>query len=288
MSTSPTALKRWIAGELTRLRERSGHTRAEAAKAIHGSIQNIGHFEVGRRMPKALELETLLRLYGVSDRVEFFLTLRDRARKGTDWWIGFDADDSALPEYFKLFLGLEAMASKIESWDVQVVPGLFQTREYAESIVRAGEPELPDDEVSRRVELRMARQREVLGREHPPSVWAILDEAALRRSVGGADVMRAQFDELVRLAQRPNVEVQVLPLDAGAHAGTEGAFTILTYPPDFDGDLGMVYAETRVRGIYYDEPENVRKYRETLTRLQVASCKQRDSIELIERIAKDL
>ncbi|MDR7303324.1 helix-turn-helix domain-containing protein [Haloactinomyces albus] len=286
--SSPTALKRWIAGELTKLRERNGYSRADAAAAIHGSVQGMGHFENARRLPKPLELKTLLEFYGVPERADFFLSLRERAKKGRDWWIGFDTNNGALPEYFKLFLGLEAMAARIESWDVQVTPGLFQTRDYAEAIIRDGEPELSDDEVQRRLELRMARQQEVLEDGDQPSVWAVIDEAAVRRVVGGPTVHRDQLDHLLKLAERPNIDVQVLPFAAGAHTGTEGAFTLLTYPAEFEGDPGTVYAETRVRGIYYEEPEEVMNYRDVLTRLRVKACDQPDSLALINRIAKEL
>lgn len=284
---SPTVLKRWIAFELRRLRERSGITRENAAKAIRGSVAAIGHIEVGRSLPKPLELDKLLETYGVPERAEFFQELRVRAKKGRDWWIGFD--ENAIPEWFALFLGLESCSARIESWDSQVVAGLFQTPEYAEAIIRGGEPRLSDAEVARRIELRMARQSEALDKAEPPVVWRVMHEAALRTMVGGAEVMRGQLDRLIELAQRPTIELQVLPFSAGVpKVGPEGSFTILSFPLELGNDPGAVYVQTKVKGYYYEEPEEINSYRDGMTRLQVQALKPAESLAFIRQLAKEL
>ena len=130
--TSTTALKWWFAVEMRRLREKCRITREQAAAAVKGSPQNIGHIEVGRTLPKPLELERLLELYGVPERTEFFQELRVRAKRGRDWWIGFS---DSVPENLNLFLALESSAVQIESWDAYVVPGLFQTEETAAELI---------------------------------------------------------------------------------------------------------------------------------------------------------
>jgi transcriptional regulator with XRE-family HTH domain len=285
-SSSPTVLKRWIAFELRKLREERGIGRDEAAAAIKGSIPAIGHVETGRSMPKPLELERLLELYGVPERSEFFLELRARAKKGRDWWIGFD--ESTVPEYFRLFLGLESSAVKIESWDAIVVPGLFQTPDYARAIIRGGRPELPATEVEKRVELRMARQDEVLDREDAPQVWAVISEAALRLRVGGPTVLRDQLKRLVELREYPHIEMQVLPASAGAHTGVDGGFIALTFPNELEHDPGCVYVEGRVRGVYYEEPPQVMAYRDVLTRLRVQADKPEDFPGWVRKAMKDL
>ncbi|MCA1190296.1 MULTISPECIES: helix-turn-helix transcriptional regulator [unclassified Saccharopolyspora] len=286
MSTSPTALKRWIAGELARLRERKGASRAEAAKAIRGSIQNIGHFEVGRRMPKPLELETLLRFYGVPDRIDFFLSLRDRSRKSTDWWVRFDSEE-ALPDYLKLFLGIEIMAEKIESWDTHVVPGLFQTRAYADAIMQGGAPKLRKKDRERRVELRMARQQEVLGNGRTPVVHAVLSEACLHHLNGGRAVHTEQLAALLEWHDEPNVEIRVLPFAAGLLTGVDGAFMLLSYPPEFDHELGTAYVENRIEVLYYEEPGAVAPFRTAFDQLKVKALKPSDSRELIARVLEE-
>lgn len=281
---SPTVLKRWIAFELRKLRESRGISREEAAQAVRGSVGQIGHIEVGRSLPKPLELDKLLEIYGVPERSDFFQELRIRAKKGRDWWIGFD--ETAVPEWFGLFLGLESSAVRIESWAAQQVPGLFQTPEYTEAVVRGGEPELSDAEVAHRVELRTARQR-TLDAADPPKVWSVLHESVLRSMVGSAAVMRAQLERLVELAKRPNIEIQVLPFSAGAHPGGTGTFTILSFPAELEHDPGAVYAETRVRGYYYEEPEELASYRDAMTRLQVQAVKPGESRAFIHRIAEE-
>jgi transcriptional regulator with XRE-family HTH domain len=284
-SGSTTALKWWFAVEMRRLREKRQITREQAASAVRGSPQNIGHIEVGRTLPKPLELEKLLELYGVPERTEFFQELRIRAKRGSDWWIGHSG---SVPDHLNLFLGLEASAVQIESWDAYVVPGLFQTEETAAELIRVGRPELPADEVARLVELRMARQREVLDREHPPQIWSVIAEPALRWRVGGPDVQRAQIEHLVELAARPTVEIQVLPLSAGAHVGTEGTFQILSAPPELANYPGCVFVEDRIRGHYYEDPQQLLQYRNDLTRLQVQAAKPEGSLEMLHEIAKDV
>lgn len=284
-SGSPTVLKRWIAFELRKLRENLGISREVAAKSIHGSSPNIGHIEVGRNLPGPLELERLLQLYGVPERFEFFLELRTRAKKGRDWWIGFG---DTIPKFFNLFLGLESMAVQIESWDAQVVPGLFQTPDYARAMIRGGNPELSDEEVDGRVELRMARQREVLDEGDAPSVWRVIAESALRLQVGGTETMQFQLKRLLELSKRPNLEIQVLPLSAGAHTGVEGTFDLLSFPPELENDPGVVFVETRVKSYYYEDPEEIAKYRNALNRLRVQATKPEATPAFIRRIAKDL
>jgi DNA-binding XRE family transcriptional regulator len=284
-SGSTTALKWWFAVEMRRLREKCQVTREQAAAAVRGSPQNIGHIEVGRTLPKPLELEKLLELYGVPERAEFFQELRTRAKRGRDWWIGFGG---SVPDHLNLFLGLEASAVQIESWDAYVVPGLFQTEDTAAELIRVGRPELSAGEVDRLVELRMARQREILEREQPPQIWSVIAEPALRWRVGGSDVQRAQLEHLVELAARPHVEIQVLPLSAGAHVGTDGTFQILSAPPELDNYPGCVFVEDRISGHYYEDPAQLLQYRNDLTRLQVQAAKPEETLQLLHEIAKDV
>jgi len=283
-SASPTVLKRWIAFELRKLRESREITRVDAARAVRGSVGQIGHIEVGRTLPKPLELDKLLEIYGVPERSEFFQELRIRAKKGRDWWIGFD--ETTVPEWFGLFLGLESSAISIESWDALQIPGLFQTPDYAEAIIRGGEPELSDDEVAHRVELRTARQHRLDG-DDPPKVWRVLHEGVLRSMVGGRKVMREQLNRLIELAKRPNIEIQVLPFAEGAHSGDGGTFTILSFPAELEHDPGAVFVETKIRGYYYEEPEELARYRDAMTRLQVQALKPRQSQTFIHRIAEE-
>lgn len=284
-SNSPTVLKRWIAFELRKLRESRGISREDAARAVRGSVGQIGHIEVGRSLPKPLELDKLLELYGVPERSDFFQELRTRAKRGRDWWIGFD--DTAVPEWFGLFLGLESSAVKIESWDTLLVPGLFQLPEYAEAVIRGGEPNLSDAEVATRLQLRLARQR-ILEDAEPTKVWCVLHESALRSIFGDVDIQRSQLGRLVELARRPNIDIQVLPFSAAAPSGDHGTFTILSFPAELEHDPGAVYVQTRIRGYYYEEPEEIATYREAMTRLQVQAITPDKSPAFIQRVAEEL
>lgn len=284
-ASSNTALKWWFAVEMRRMREKAGITRERAAGAIGGSVPSIGHLEVGRFLPRPMDLVKLLEVYGVPERTEFLRELRDRAKRGRDWWVGLG--DSA-PDYFNLFLGLEANAVQIESWDAHVVPGLFQTWAYADALIRVGRPDLSGADLTSLVELRMARQREVLEREGPPLVWAVIAEPALRWLVGGPDILRAQLERLLVLAERPSVEMQVLALTVGAHSGTEGTFTILSAPPELENYAGCVYCDNLVAGYYLEEPGQILAYRNALTRLQVQALKPEDTPAFIDQIAKGI
>ncbi len=284
-SSSPTALKRWIAFELRRLREASGRTRHEAAARLGRAVAQIGHLETGRNLPSAGDVEVLLTWYGYPDRIEFFRDLLKRAKKGRDWWIGFG---DAVPHSFALFLGLEAAAVQLQSYDALVVPGILQTPAYAKAIIRTAARTQPDHEIERRIELRMARQQLIEREDEPLQVWSVLDEAVLHRQVGGVEVLREQLDRLVKLAERPNIDLQVLPAAAGAHVAGEGTFTLVTFPPELDSDPGVVYVETLARDIYFEDSADILLYRQALTRLQVQALTPEESPSMIKRIAEEL
>ena len=283
-SVSVTAVKWWFAAEMRRMREKRGLTREQAAAAVRGSVANIGHIETARGLPKPLELERLLELYGEPERVEFFQELRLRAKRGRDWWVGFR---ETVPGYLHLFLGLETSAVQIESWDAHVVPGLFQTRATALAMIRVGRPDLDPDGIDRLVELRMSRQREVVDREEPPALWSVIAESALRWPVGGADAHRAQLERLIELAARPSVDIQILPFSVGAHLGTEGPFRILSAPPELENYPGCVVVEDRVGVRYYDEPAPLMNYRNDLARLRVQALKPEESVAYLHHLLKE-
>lgn len=282
-TSSPTALKWWFAVEMRRLRENSGISREQAAAAVKGSFQNIGHLETGRALPKPLELDKLLEIYGVPERADFFQEMRIRVKKGQDWWIGFSG---VMRPNFNLFLGLESSAVQIDSWDAQVVPGLFQTRTYAEALIGTSVLRKPSAE---RVELRLTRQREVLDREEPPLVWSVLAESALRWLVGGPEVLREQLEHLISLAGRSGVVLQVLPFSAGAHNGGEATFTILSAPAELQNYPGCVYVENLGGSHYYEQQEQVMAYRNALTRVRIQATKPgEETVAYLHRLMREL
>jgi len=284
-SSSPTVLKRYVALELRRLREAAGFKREQVAARLRCAVSHISHLETMRNLPKGPELEVLLEFYGVGERAAAFLDLVDAARRGRDWWLPFK---DAAPEWFDLYLGMESSAVQIDSYDSMVVPGLFQTPAYAKAVIRAGEPELADAEVARRIELRMARQDVLTRQPDSPAVWSVLDESALHRPAGEPQVLLEQLDHLVKLLDLPMVTIQVLPLEAGVHAGVEGTFMILTFPPELVGDPGIAYVESRIGSTYYEDPAEIMTYRNTLRRIQIQARTPQETRTLLVRRIEEL
>lgn len=295
--SSMTALRWFLAAEMRRLRLNAEITREQAATTARQTVASIGHFETAKSLPGELQLAALLDLYGVSDRQDFFRDLRARAKRGRDWWIGFSG---AVPEHLNLFLALESSAVRIESWDAYLVPGLFQTRAVATAMISdehlspeptSARPRGTDDireRVSQLVELRMARQEQIFEKDSPPVIWSVMSEAALRRRIGTVDDWRDQLNHLVTLSERPTVEIQVLPLASGTHVGAEGTFTILSAPPELQNYPGCVYVEDRIRGHYYEAPEELLTYRHDLARLLVQALRPDESRALIQALAEEL
>src|SRR3954470_10894329 len=203
----PTVLRIVLGAQLRRLREGCGITCEEAGEAIRGSHSKISRMELGRVRFRRRDVADLLGLYGVSDADECaaMLGLAERANEA-GWWHSYS---DILPSWFEGYIGLEEAASRIRSYEVQFVPGLLQTEEYARAVTLLGHPDAPAHEVERRVGLRMRRQT-LLQAEEPPHLWAVVDEAVLRRPLGGVPVMRKQLKHLLEMTESPNVTLQVV------------------------------------------------------------------------------
>jgi transcriptional regulator with XRE-family HTH domain len=281
---SPTVVRWYIALELSRLRRDAGLTMKQVAERLGCSTGHVGHLETGRNLPGRAELEVLLDFYQAGERIPVFVDYLASARGGRDWWRPFEG---AAPAWLELFLGLERAASQIESYDAQVVAGLLQTPAYAEAVIRAGDPELPEAELARRIELRQARQ-EVLTREpRPPSVWSILDESVLHSTAGDPKVMAEQLEHLVKVSELPTVTVLVLRMSTRPHAGMDGMFKILSFP-HLVGAPAVAYTDGRVRGSYYEDPAAVLKYRNALTRLHNLAVNPEESRRMLRNRVKEL
>lgn len=275
----PTVRRLIVGSQLRRLREAAGMTRAEAGYAIRGSESKISRLELGRVSFKDRDVTDLLRLYGVTDveRVDALVALAEEANQ-QGWWHRYD---DVMAKWFQTYIGLEEAASQIRTYEIQFVPGLLQTEDYARAVVAAGMPRALDDEVERRVNLRKVRQR-ILGRPEPPVVWAVVDEAALRRPIGGRGVMRGQIHHLLDLTKRPNIKVQVMPFRLGGHAAEGGAFTILRFPePDLPD---VVYVEQLYSALYLDKRDQSDRYAQTMDRLVVEAPPPEETPNMLERI----
>jgi transcriptional regulator with XRE-family HTH domain len=269
-----------VGSQLRRLREAAGITRDAAGYAIRGSESKISRLELGRVSFKQRDIIDLLRLYGIAEddeRVDALVTLAEEANQ-PGWWHRYD---DVMAKWFQTYIGLEEAADYIRTYEIQFVPGLLQTEDYARAVVSVGSPQDSDREVEAKVKVRMERQR-ILDRDRPPTIWAVIDEAALRRPIGGRRVMRGQIEHLLDLMKRPNISVQVVPFRQGGHAAESGAFTILR----FDGeDLpDVVYLEQLVSALYLDKREQVDRYAQTMVRLTGEAPPPEDTADLLARI----
>jgi len=253
-SAGQTVQRLVLGGHLRRLREQAGMTTERAAVSIRGSHSKISRMEHGRVGFKERDIVDLLALYGVGEGAEREALLGLAREANTPGWWQVYAD--ILPNWVEPYFGLEAAASFIREYELQFVPGLLQIEEYARAVIRLGN--LPsEDEVIRRAQARVSRQQ-ILCREDPPKLWAVLDEGALRRIIGGRQVMKAQLLHLIEMCDHPNVTLQILPFSAGAHRAMGGPFTILRYTePDL---RDVVYIEQLTSALYLDKPTEVDAY----------------------------
>jgi hypothetical protein len=233
-------------------------TTERAAASIRGSHSKISRMEHGRVGFKERDIADLLTLYGMVDGAEREALLNLAREASTPGW--WQAYSDILPHWVEPYFGLEAAASFIREFELQFVPGILQIEEYARAVIRLGN--LPsEDEVIRRAQARISRQ-EILRRADPPRIWAVLDEGALRRHIGGRDVMKAQLRHLIEMCDHPNVTLQILPFSAGAHRAMGGPFTILRYTePDL---RDVVYIEQLTSALYLDKPIEVDAYLEVI------------------------
>ncbi|GAA5068407.1 helix-turn-helix transcriptional regulator [Thermocatellispora tengchongensis] len=263
-SGGPTILRMLLGTQLRRLRVAKGISREDAGHAIRGSHAKISRLELGRVSFKERDVADLLTLYGVLDPEERAPLLALARQANTPgWWHKYN---DLLPAWFEVYVGLEEAATTIRSYEIQFVPGLLQTCDYARAVIMLAHGGAPDEELDRRTSLRMRRQDRLTG-PNPPTVWTVMDEAALRRPIGGPKVMRRQIERLIELTELPNVTVQVVPFARGGHAAAGGPFSILRFAERELPDV--VYMEQLESALYLDKREDTDKYVQVMDRLCV-------------------
>ncbi|MGD0558370.1 MAG: helix-turn-helix transcriptional regulator [Streptosporangiaceae bacterium] len=281
-SPGPTVQRLVLGGQLRRMREDRGVTLEQAADVIRGSHSKLSRMEHGRVGFKERDVADLLTFYGMGDgeqRAALLSLARESATPG--WWHDY-AD--ILPNWVEPYVGLEAAASVIRTYQVQSVPGLLQTEGYARALIKVGNA-ASDEEVVRRSELRIGRQ-DVLNKELAPRFWTVIDEAALRRPVGGSDVMREQIRHLIDMCDHPAVTLQVLPFRIGAHSAMGGPFTILRFAePDLQD---VVYLEQLTSAIYLEKAAEVDSYMELMEQLCLQAAPTEGTQKVLAEILADL
>jgi transcriptional regulator with XRE-family HTH domain len=279
----PTVLRMLLGAQLRKLRENAGISREDAGYEIRASGSKISRLELGRVGFKERDVRDLLTLYAVTDPADRRLLL-DLARKANlpGWWHRYS---DLLPGWFQPFLGLESAAATIRAYEAQYVPGLLQTHDYARAVVMISHGTAAPDEVDRRVALRMHRH-DLLTRGDAPQLWAVVDEAVLRRHIGGPPVMRGQIAALIEATKLPNVRLQILTFTAGGHAALGGAFSLLRFP---DQDLpDVVYVEQLTGALYLDKRDDVEEYAAAMELLCIQAQPPAHTVDILETILREL
>jgi transcriptional regulator with XRE-family HTH domain len=279
----PTVRRVQLGARLRTLREAKGISRADAGWAIRGSESKISRMELGRVGFKDRDVADLLTLYGVEDAGERtrLLALAEEAN-ATGWWQSYS---DVLSTWFQNYLDLEQAAELIRTYEVQFVPGLLQTDAYARAVIALGGSAPSPDEIERRTQLRMAR-KQVLDRADPPRLWAVLDEAVLRRPIGGIEVFREQIQALIEASKRPAVHLQILPFSAGGHSAAGGAFSILRF--DHREVPDIVYIEHLTSGFYLEKRDDVDHYARTIGQLFIEAEPPAATPGILRAILRDL
>lgn len=281
-SAGPMVSRLVLGARLRRLREERHISPVAAGHAIRASRSKISRLEGGRHGVKPRDVAGLLTLYGVTDEAEraTLLTLAEQANTPA-WWQYYG---DVVPAWTQVYLGVEQAASLIRCFEVQRIPHLLQTPDYARASIRLAHPDAGAEEIDRRCMLRMTRRR-ILHRRPAAQLWAVIDEAALRRPVGGLGVMRDQLRHLIEICRLPQVTVQIMPFLAGGHAAESGPVTILRLPGGLLPDV--VYLERLATALYPDKPDEIERYWDVMNRLVVEAESPDETPTILHRILQE-
>ena len=277
--SGPTVPRMILGNQLHRFREAAGISPDRAGYEIRSSRSKISRMENGRVGFKERDVADLLDLYGITDEeTRAGLMTLARQANAPGWWSKYGGD--IMTDWFEEYLGLEAAASVIRAFELQFVHGLFQTEAYARAVTMLGGAPASAEEIDRRVGLRLKRQ-DLLTRPHPPQVWSVMDESALRRLVGGRAVMRDQLKRLIAVAELRHVTVQVVPFDRGGHSAAGGSFTVLRFGEEDVPDV--VYMEQLTSALYLDKREDVDHYLEVMNCLATEALSPAETLDFIAK-----
>ncbi|MGW7194700.1 helix-turn-helix domain-containing protein [Streptomyces chryseus] len=277
-SSNPTVRKRRLGAELRRLRLASGLKGSEVAQRLMVSQPKISHLENGRRTISPRDVRDLCVIYGVTDQQVVDSLLR-MARECTQpgWWNVY----GDIPQ--SVYIGLEADAATIQAYEPLVIPALLQTPAYAHAVIGETIPHLTAEQAATRLKVRLRRQHRIYDPARPLRLWIVLDEPALRRAVGDADIMREQLEHLHAMSAEPHITVQILPYDAGAHPGLSGQFSILRFAESPDT---VVYLERFTSDLYLEKPSDVQHYSVMYDHLQAQALNPHSSRDFITDATK--
>jgi transcriptional regulator with XRE-family HTH domain len=277
-----TARRIVLGAQLRRLREEAGISRADAGYVIRASDSKVSRLELGRVAFKERDVADLLTTYGVSDpeERESFLNMVKQANQ-PGWWRRYS---DVTPSWFQDYVGLEESATRIQTYELQFVPGLLQVESYTRAVLTRGRPEFAPPDTEKRIEMRVKRQKLITG-INPPKLWAIMDESVLQRPIGGRRVLREQLEHLLELSRMPHITVQVVPKHLSGYAA-EGAFTLLRFGEPELPDV--VYIEHLGGALYLDGLDEIELYARTLDRLAVDAETPDRSRQLIAKTLAEI
>lgn len=283
MAGQSTVRQKRLGSELRRLRENGEVSAEEVAERLDCHVSKVSRIELGQSPIRRLDLEVMLDMYGLEDEQRRAALLKlARSAKTQGWWQSYT---DVIPPAYADFIGLEADAARLNSFQTLLVPGLLQTPDYARAVItEAWETEGPE-QVERLVEVRTLRQ-ELIARDEPIELKVILCEAVLQQRIGSAETMRAQLVRLADVARQTNVTLQVLPHSAGAHPGLNGPFAILGFADD--GDPDVVLAENLTSSLYFEDKRELDRYQWAFNRLTAIAASPRASITLLKKAVKEL
>lgn len=278
----PTVASSRLAAELRAERERVSLTREAVAHEMGWAATKVWRMENDKSRILARDVKRLIKLYGVDDdKSEALLELAKQAREPA-WWHRYSG---TIPEWFQVFVVLEASASEVRGYESELVPGIMQTEAYARAILSTAPILDSDEEIDKKIAVRVARQARLTS-DNPLNIWMVVNEAVIRRAVGGPKVMRDQLDRLMALAELRNVTLQVLPFDSGEHAAMLGSFKLLRFPDG--GNPDKVYVELPTGGVYTQKGDEVERYSLTFDHLRARALGPEQTIKLIRQVAAKL
>lgn len=274
------------------LRELRGHARLTvrlAAAKLEWSEPKIWRIETGQTSLRSLDVEAMCKVYGASAELTHGLMGLAKETKGRGWWHAYG---DVIPESFDLYIGLEEAVSSLDWYESDLVPGLFQTADYARTLIQESNPDRDEAEVERRTHVRLERQTLLTRVTAAPTVDVVLSETVLRRPVGGKPTMRAQLERLVELTQLNNVDINIVPFGAGLHHGVmSGPFVILRFPAHGDGkytEPPTVYVDGFTGALYLDKPNEIERYDAAFKAIRRSALDQAGSTRLIKAAIKEL
>jgi transcriptional regulator with XRE-family HTH domain len=287
-ATGSTVPRRQLGRYLRELRTNARLTVQAAAKALEWSEAKMWRIETGQTSLRSHDVETMCRVYGAPEGMKVALMGLAKETKGKGWWHAYG---DVIPSGFDLYIGLEEAARSLEEYSPELVPGLFQTPDYARAVIQ-NNTRLPAEEIDRRVQLRVQRQVLVTRSTAPPTLRAVLNEAVVHRVVGGPAVMAAQLDRLAQLNERPNVSIRIVPFSAGAHRGLDtGPFKIMRFPTTGDGrdhEPPTVYVQGFTGALYLDKPDEIDRYAEAFAVIWDNALPQQLSSALFRQTAREM